>query len=47
MITGSDPLIGYDGAWDGKKCSTLGKLESAIWARYENELKAKYKSEIK
>lgn len=32
----------YDGAWDGKKCSTLGKLESAIWQRYENELKAKY-----
>lgn len=32
----------YDGAWDGKKCSTLGKLENAIWQRYENELKAKY-----
>jgi hypothetical protein len=32
----------YDGKWDGKKCSTLGKLEEAIWKRYENELKSKY-----
>lgn len=32
----------YDGAWDGKKCSTLGKLENAIWQRYENELTKKY-----
>ncbi len=32
----------YDGAWDGKKCSTLGKLENAIWQRYESELTKKY-----
>ncbi|MBR6492199.1 MAG: hypothetical protein IKT02_07735 [Bacteroidales bacterium] len=32
----------YNGEWDGRKCSTMGKLESAIWARYENQLREKY-----
>ena len=32
----------YDGEWDGKRCSTMGKLEAAIWTRYEQELREKY-----
>ena len=39
-------LPAYDGEWDGKKCSTMGKLEAAIWSRYEQELREKYGSEI-
>lgn len=32
----------YQGVWDGKKCSTLEKLEVAIWGRYGVWLKEKY-----
>lgn len=35
-------LPAYDGEWDGKRCSTMSKLEAAIWKRYENELREKY-----
>lgn len=35
-------LPAYDGEWDGKKCSTMMKLEVAIWTRYKQELREKY-----
>ena len=38
----AETLPAYDGKWDGKRCSTMGKLESAIWTRYENALRTKY-----
>ena len=37
-------LPAYDGVWDGKKCSTMMKLEAAIWTRYEQKLREKYGS---
>lgn len=36
-------LPAYSGQWDGKRCSTMGKLEAAIWTRYEQALREKYK----
>lgn len=33
----------YNGEWDGQKCSTMRKLESAIWTRYKSMLIEKYK----
>lgn len=36
-------LPAYSCQWDGKRCSTMGKLEAAIWARYEQALREKYK----
>lgn len=33
----------YQGKWDGKKCSTMEKLENAIWGIYEARLKEKYR----
>lgn len=32
----------YQGKWDGKKCSTMEKLEAAIWSRYETRLRERY-----
>ena len=34
----ADCLPVYNGEWDGLRCSTLGKLESAIWAKYKNRM---------
>ena len=36
-------LPAYKGEWDGQNCSTMRKLESAIWTRYKSLLKEKYK----
>lgn len=38
----AESLPVYNGEWDGQKCSTMGKLESAIWTRYENRLREKF-----
>ncbi len=38
----ADSLPVYNGEWDGQKCSTMAKLESAIWTKYENRLREKY-----
>lgn len=35
-------LPAYDGQWDGKRCSTMQKLDDAIWSRYWQELREKY-----
>ncbi|MCR5712643.1 MAG: hypothetical protein K6G46_09395 [Prevotella sp.] len=34
----ADCLPVYNGEWDGLRCSTLSKLESAIWAKYKNRM---------